>query len=459
LIEKFHRVKILRSQRNESLIRRHAISALEHALLAAEPGKIIERKISLVGRKLNVGPVTVDFSKFNRVLVIGGGKASSAMALAIERILGTRLTGGIINVPVYTKPWPKSKIIQFHEATHPIPSQAGVKGVQKMLELVGEPKEDDLVICLISGGGSSLLPLPQIPITLADIQNTTGFLLRSGAEINEINTIRKHLSAIKGGRLAAKLFPATVLALIISDVVGDRLDSVASGPTVPDPTTYSDTFQILRKYDLLNKVPRRVKEEITRGLHEKSRETPKPGSRIFDRVHNILVGTNRSSCLAAATHLKKLGYHTLVLSTQVQGEAKEVGKIYAGILHGMRSGTTLPPPCAIVAGGETTVTIKDGGKGGRNQELVLSAALNISGLKNVVIASMGTDGVDGPTDAAGSIADGQTLERAERLNLEPKRFLETHNSYLFFKKLGGLIVTGPTGTNVNDVMVLLAGKD
>jgi glycerate 2-kinase len=459
LIEEFHRVKILRSHRNESLIRKDAISALEQALLAAEPGKIIEREISLVGRKLNVGPVTVDISKFNRVLVIGGGKASSAMALAIERILESRLTGGIINVPVYTKPWPKSKIIQFHKATHPIPSQVGVDGVQEMLELVGKPKVDDLVICLISGGGSSLLPLPQNPITLADIQNTTDFLLRSGAEINEINTIRKHLSAVKGGRLAEKLFPATVLALIISDVVGDRLDSVASGPTVPDPTTFSDAFQILRKYDLLNRIPRRVKEEITRGLHDKSRETPKSGSRIFDRVHNILVGTNRGSCLAAASHLRKLGYRTLVLSTQVQGEAKEVGKIYAGILHDMRSGTTMPPPCAIVAGGETTVTIKDGGKGGRNQELVLSAALNISGLKNVVIASMGTDGVDGPTDAAGSIADGQTLERAKRLNLELKRFLATHNSYLFFKKLGDLIVTGPSGTNVNDVMVLIAGKD
>lgn len=460
-------VKLSRSGRNNnSSCRQDALAALQRALDAAEPEAIVKHSLKLEKEKrLRISNVELRLEDYNRILVIGAGKASARMAIAVEQILGPkRISGGVVNIPDYLRPWPKSKgTIEFHEATHPIPTQEGVAGVQKMLDLVGKaPSEEDLVICLISGGGSSLLPLPKKPLTLADIQNTTNLLLRSGAEINEINTIRKHLSSVKGGRLAEKLFPATVLSLIISDVVGDKLDAIASGPTAPDPTTYSDALQILQKYNLWERVSKRVREEINAGAHKSGKsgvlETPKPSSKIFKRVHNVLVGTNLNSCIAASECLKDLGYHTIVLSTHVQGEAKEIGKLYSGILRGAGVGIPLTLPFAIVAGGETTVTISGHGKGGRNQELVLSASFGLSGESNVAVASMGTDGVDGPTDAAGAIVDGETLSRAEKLKLDPRNFLDTHNSYKFFKNLGDLIVTGATGTNVNDITVLVAGN-
>ena len=435
------------------------IQALNQALRAADPKSILRQKIKLKGSKLTVDSVKLDLSQYERVLVIGGGKASANMALGIERILGKRITAGIVNIPDYLEPKPKSELIEFHEATHPIPSSEGVNGVRKMLKLVGKPTAKDFVICLISGGGSSLLPMPLEPITLSDLQNATNLLLRSGAEIHEINTIRKHLSAIKGGRLAQKLYPATVLSLIISDVVGDKPDAIASGPTIPDPTTYADTKGILMKYDLWNKVSKRVRNAVNLGVSDHSYDTPKPGSKTFDHVFNVLIGTNKQSCVAAAECLNKLGYDAFVLSTHIQGEAKEVGKIYSGILSDMQTnGLPMSVPAAIVAGGETTVTVTGHGKGGRNQELVLSAACGLDSVENVVVASMGTDGVDGPTDAAGAIADSESLARAKRRGLDAGYFLRTHNSYNFFKKLGDLIVTGPTGTNVNDIMILAAAK-
>jgi glycerate 2-kinase len=450
-------VKLLKpgSRQASDPCRKDVLSALNGALQAANPETILSQKIKLNGSELRVDSVRLDLSKFERILVIGGGKASAKMALAIESILGKRITGGIVNIPDYLRPWPKSSIVRFREATHPIPSTKGVDGVRAMLDLVGKPSTKDLVICLISGGGSSLLPMPLETIRLSDEKNVTNLLLRSGAEIHEINTVRKHISAIKGGRLAQKLFPATVLSLIISDVVGDRLDAIASGPTVPDSTTYSDTKNILLKYNLWNKVCKRVRATITLGESNRSYETPKPHSKIFKHVFNILVATNKQSCLAASERLTKLGYKTLILSTHIQGEAKDVGKVYAAILSDMLANSLpIPAPAAIVGGGETTVTLTGDGKGGRNQELALSAAFGIDGLPSAVIASMGTDGVDGPTDAAGAIADGQSLERARRFKMDPSHFLEGHNSYNFFKKLGDLIMTGPTGTNVNDIMIL-----
>ena len=447
------------SRRYCSECREDVIQALNEALSAANPKTILKQKVKLKGSLLTVDSVKLDLSRYERLLVVGGGKASANMAVAIEQILGGRITSGIVNIPDYLKPKPKSGRIEFHEATHPIPCSKGVDGVRKMLNLVGKPSIKDLVICLISGGGSALLPMPLETITLSDEKNMTNLLLQSGAEIHEINTVRKHLSAIKGGRLAQKLFPATVLSLIISDVVGDRLDAIASGPTVPDPTTYADTKETLVKYDLWNKVSGRVRKAIDLGSSDQSYETPKPHSKIFDNVFNVLVGTNKQSCVAAATCLRKLGYETFVLSTHIQGEAKDVGKIYAGILSDIRNNALpMSAPAAIVAGGETTVTVTGHGKGGRNQELVLSAAFGIDRLDNLVVASMGTDGVDGPTDAAGAMADGETLDKARRLGMEAASFLRTHDSYNFFKKLGDLIVTGPTGTNVNDIMILAAAK-
>jgi glycerate-2-kinase len=408
---------------------------------------------------LEIGTFSIKLSEFRRVLVIGGGKATAGMALEIEQILDGWITGGSVNIPAYTMPWPKGKKIDFNPASHPIPSEDGVRGVKNMLQLVGQPSEGDLVICLISGGGSALMPLPSAGLQLSDKQKTTNLLLKSGAKIDEINAVRKHISDLKGGRLAEKLYPATVLSLIISDVVGDKLESIASGPTVPDDTTYADAYTILQERGLWRKVPSSVRKRIQRGKEGKLPETPKRSSRIFKKVHNILVGTNKESCQAAAEVLEKRGYHSLILSTRLQGEAREVGKILAGICIGIRENQLpVPPPAALVAGGETTVTVHGKGRGGRNQELVLSAASSIRGNPAILVSSIGTDGVDGPTDAAGAVADGSTVERGLRRGLDADTYLGENNSHEFFKQLKDVIVTGPTGTNVNDILIAIVGS-
>ncbi|MGI0092055.1 MAG: glycerate kinase type-2 family protein [Nitrososphaerales archaeon] len=441
--------------------RADVVRALNEALRAANPRTILGEKVKLKGSELIVdSSIKLDVSRFQRILVIGGGKAGAGMAAAIEQILGKRITAGRVNVPDYLESRPRLDRIEFHEATHPVPSVKGMAGVCKMLDLVGQPSNKDLIICLISGGGSALMPMPIESIKLDDEKQVTNLLLRSGARIQEMNTVRKHLSATKGGRLAEKLYPATVLSLIISDVVGDELDSIASGPTVPDSTTYQDTKEILMKYKLWDELSKSVRNTVDRGVSDHSYETPKPGSRIFKQVFNVLVGSSKQSCVAAAGSLKKSGYKTLILSTHIQGEARDVGQIFAGILSDVRrNGIPLRAPAAIVAGGESTVTITGHGKGGRNQELVLSAAFGIESVPDVVVASMGTDGVDGPTDAAGAIADSSTLSRAKMQEMDPKNFLQEHNSYNFFRKLGDLIITGPTGTNVNDIMILVAPRN
>jgi len=415
--------------------------------------------VKLRRNELEIGTLSFKLSKFKRVLVIGGGKAAAGMALEIEQILGVRITGGSVNTAGYTKPWPRSKKINFNPASHPIPSEDGVQGVKNMLRLVGQPSEEDLVISLISGGGSALMPLPSTGIVLSDKQKTTSLLLRSGAKVDEINAVRKHLSDFKGGRLAEKLYPATVLSLIISDVVGDKLESIASGPTVPDDTTYADAYTILQERRLWRTVPSSVRRRIQKGKEGKLPETPKRSSRIFKRVHNILVGTNKQSCHAAAKVLEKRGYHSLILSTRLQGEAREVGKKLAGICIGIRE-NQLPvaPPAAVVAGGETTVTVQGKGRGGRNQELVLSAASSIRGIPGILVASIGTDGVDGPTDAAGAVADSTTVERGLKKGMDADTFLRENDSYSVFNKLNDLIITGPTGTNVNDILIAIVGS-
>ncbi len=448
----------VRLRQDGSSSRRVLVEALSQALLAADPRTILRNKVRVRRNALEIGEFSFKFSEFRRVLVIGGGKATAGMALEIERILDGWITGGSVNIPAYTKPWPKSKKIKFNQASHPIPSEDGVRGVKNMLRLVGQPSEDDLVICLISGGGSALMPLPSMGLTLSDKQKTTNLLLRSGAKIDEINAVRKHLSDFKGGRLAEKLHPATVLSLIISDVVGDKLESVASGPTVPDDTTYADAYTILQDHGLWRTVPSSVRKRIQKGKEGKLSETPKRSSRIFKRVHNVLVGTNEESCQAAAEVLEKRGYHSLILSTRLQGEAREVGKVLASICADIRENhLPVAPRAALVAGGETTVTVHGKGRGGRNQELVLSAALSIRGNPAILVSSIGTDGVDGPTNAAGAVADGNTVERALRVSMDPDSYLRENNSYRFFERLNDLVITGPTGTNVNDIFIGLVG--
>jgi glycerate 2-kinase len=433
------------------------LDALQAALKAANPEEIVTRNLSLRGGTLRAGTLTLELSRFERILVIGGGKASGRMAVGLEGVLGSRISAGVVNIPEYQTPKPKCERIVLHDATHPIPSPKGVEGVRMMLDLVKRPTAEDLVVCLISGGGSALMPLPAEGTTLDDIRRTTRLLLKSGAEIDEINTVRKHLSAFSGGRLVERLYPATVLSLIISDVVGDDLDAIASGPTVPDRTTYGDAALVLKKYGIWRTVPPRVRKTIEAGLAQKINETPKKGSHVFKRVHNLLVGSNRLSCLAAESWLRGRGYSTLVLSTRIRGEAREIGRLFAGVLADVvESGLPLSPPACIIAGGETTVTVRGDGLGGRNQELVLSAALAMGDLRGVYIASMGTDGVDGATKAAGALAPGGLVEDARRVGLAPGALLQNNDSNAFFQRMGGLIVTGPTGTNVNDMMIAMA---
>src|SRR2546425_12377524 len=414
----------VRLRENGSSSRRVLVEALSQALLAADPRTILRNKVKVRRNELEIGTLSFKLSEFRRVLVIGGGKATAGMALEIEQILDGWITGGSVNIPAYTKPWPRSKQIKFNPASHPIPSEDGVRGVKNMLRLIGQPSEDDLVICLISGGGSALMPLPSTGILLSDKQKTTNLLLKSGAKIDEINAVRKHLSDFKGGRLAEKLYPATVLSLIISDVVGDKLQSIASGPTVPDDTTYAGAYTILEEHGLWRKVPSSIRKHIQKGKEGKLPETPKRNSRIFKRVHNVLVGTNEESCQAAAEVLEKRGYHSLILSTRLQGEAREVGKVLASICADIHENQhPVASRVAVIAGGETTVTVHGKGRGGRNQELVLSAALSIRGNPAILVSSIGTDGVDGPTNAAGAVADGNTVERGFRGLMEPQAYL------------------------------------
>ncbi|MEM3641526.1 MAG: glycerate kinase [Candidatus Bathyarchaeia archaeon] len=432
-----------------------ALKSLETAVKAADPKRIMKQRISLRNSVLRVDGYCFDLKKFKNIYVIGGGKASGSMAEALEEIIGKHITFGLVNVPRGSQH--KTGIIRLHEASHPVPDKSGVEGTKRMLEIAEKAGEEDLIICLISGGGSSLMPLPRDEITIADKSKITEDLLKSGATINEINTVRKHVSEFKGGWLAKKAFPATILNLILSDVLGDPLDFIASGPTVPDSTTFNDAVKILRKYGLWEKAPWSVRKVLSNGERVLIPETPKAGDEAFKKVFNVVVGNNRFASLAACEALKSEGLNTLLLTAVLEGEARHAGTVLASVAREVAtSGNPVPKPAGIVAGGETTVTVVGDGLGGRNQEIALAAALKISGLDGVVVASFSTDGVDGPTDAAGALADGKTLAKAKKMRLNAEKYLAKNNSYNFFSKLGDLIFTGPTGTNVNDVSVIVA---
>jgi glycerate-2-kinase len=431
-----------------------ALKSLEASTKAVDPRRIIKSKVLLEGSILRVDNYTFNIKKFKNVYVIGGGKASGLMAEAIEAISDKKITDGHVNVPKGGKY--RTSIIKIHEASHPIPDEYGVEGARRMLEMAEKAGEDDLIICLISGGGSSLMPLPRDGITIADKRKITQDLLRCGATINEINTVRKHISAFKGGWLAKKVYPATILNLILSDVVGDPLEFIASGPTVPDSTTFSDAIKVLKKYGLWDKAPESIKKVLLDGEKGLIPETPKANDEAFQKVFNIVIGNNRTASMAACETLKSEGLNTLILTSLLEGEARHVGTVLASIAREIiASGNPIQRPAGIVVGGETTVTVTGKGLGGRNQEIALAAAQIISGLNGVVVASLSTDGVDGPTDAAGALADGKTIARAEAFGLKAEEFLVENNSYHFFSKLGDLIFTGPTGTNVNDVSVIV----
>jgi glycerate 2-kinase len=436
-------------------LRRDAMEILSIAVEAVDPGEAIRRNLVVDDGELRIDEVTLDLDGYSNVYVIGGGKAGGSMAEAVEELLGDRVTTGILNVLKGTESDYHLEKIRLNGASHPTPGEDGVRGVEEMLALMEGAGEGDLFIVLISGGGSSLMTYPARDTSLEEIRLLTERLLRSGATINELNAVRKHLSAVKGGLMAKRAHPASVLSLILSDVVGDPIDTIASGPTAPDQTTFEDAIRVLKSRGLWEGAPKSIRRRLEGGLSGDVEETPKEGDGIFERVHNVVVGSNLTAAQAALGRAEELGYNSQLLSTRVEGEAREVGAAFASIAK--EAFTTDGPvkrPAALIAGGETTVTVTGNGVGGRNQELALGASLEIVGY-DVVIAALATDGIDGPTDAAGSIVDGSTLERAERLNMDALQFLDDNDSYTFFRRLGDAFSTGPTGTNVNDLTLIL----
>jgi glycerate 2-kinase len=401
-----------------------------------------------------------DIEPYKRVHVIGAGKAGAAMARACEEALGERIAGGLVIVKeghalAHGQPHGRVEIV---EAGHPVPDRRGEEATARLLDIAGSAGSDDLLICLISGGGSALLVSPAEGISLDDTQATTQLMLRAGATINELNAVRKHISRIAGGQLARAASSARVLSFILSDVVGSPVDVIASGPTAPDPTTYAEALSILEHYGLAELAPEPVISRLRRGAAGEVPETPKPGDPLFSTVSNNILASNVTAVEASAAYARTIGLNTAIISTYVEGEAREVGLVIAGVgKEIVAQSRPLACPACVLFGGETTVTVKGLGTGGRNTELALSAAIALDGLgPDLVVASFATDGGDGTAPCAGAIADGTTIERAKLLGLDARAALAGNDSYSFWEALGDAIVTGPTGTNVNDIMAVFA---
>jgi glycerate 2-kinase len=439
-------------------MRREAEEIFQASVRRVDPYQATRKFVRRQDGKLKLGSegsseIDLELDAFDRVFVVGGGKATAPMAKALEDIVGSRIDLGLINVK-YGFSEPLSRI-SITEAGHPLPDEEGVKGTKKILNLLEGAKEKDLVFSLISGGGSALLPSPVGEITLAEKQATTRSLLECGASIDEINTIRKHISSSKGGQMARAAFPATTVNLMLSDVVGDRVDAIASGPFVPDSSTFRDAWEIISKYNL--SVPESVRRYIKEGLDGKAPETPKKGDPLFGKVHNYIIGSNILALEAAREAAEAMGYNCLILSSMVEGETREVAKVHTAVAKEiLQTGHPIVPPSCVISGGETTVTIRGKGLGGRNQEFCLASALELAGTpERVVVLSGGTDGNDGPTSAAGAVVDPLTVKRGSALGLEAADFLSDNDSFHYFERTGELLVTGPTKTNVMDVRLVL----
>jgi len=439
-------------------MRRDALSIFKAGLSAVDPAAAIRRHCRRDGRQFAVGSHCFDLGRIKNIYVIGAGKASAPMAAAVEEILGDRITRGTVTVK-YGHTTGLSRI-GLVEAGHPVPDGNGVTGAEKMLSMVSSAGADDLVICLISGGGSALMPLPAAGITLTDKQKVTQILLDCGATIHEINTLRKHLSRIKGGQLCRAAHPAAMATLILSDVVGDDLDVIASGPTVPDPGTFDDCRRIIARYNIETALPPAVLSRIQAGIQGRIKETPKAADPVFGQTMNRIIASNIDAVAAAGREATSRGYRTLILSSMIEGDTTEAARMHGAIAREIiRTGHPVPAPACMLSGGETTVKVTGGGKGGRNQEFVLAAALDIDldidKDEMIVVFSAGTDGTDGPTDAAGAVADHLTLSRARKRGMNPRHYLAENNAYHFFKPLNDLVITGPTKTNVMDLRVIL----
>ena len=434
--------------------RRDAQAIFAAGLAAADPARLIQRCLQVDGQVLRAGERLYDLTKHSDLYIVGAGKATARMALAVEALLGERIAGGIIIVKRgHRIPLRKVEVI---EAGHPIPDQTGVNATESIIGLLRQTQKTDLILCLISGGASALLSSPIEGLSLQDKQQTTQALLECGARIQEVNAIRKHISRVKGGRLAGLVHPSTVLSLILSDVIDDSMDNIGSGPTAPDSSTFADCLSIIERYGVGEMIPVAVRSILKKGAAGEIVDTPKAGDPIFQKVQNLVIGNNRLALVAAKGKAEALGYHTLVLSSSIEGEAREVAIDHMIRARNVLSGSNpIRPPACIISGGETTVAIRGDGLGGRNQEFALAAAIEIDGLGGVVAFSGGTDGTDGPTDAAGGIVDGTTVQRGRDKGLDARSYLERNDSYPFLKTVGDLLITGPTLTNVMDLRVVL----
>lgn len=435
-------------------LRAHTREIFLAGLASADPLKAIKEHVQLRNDQLHVADRAYDLGQIDKIVVAGCGKAAVKMARAIEELLGARISGGIAVVKRgYALPLEKIKVV---EAGHPVPDQAGLDGARQIMELAQSAGERDLVIFLVSGGGSALFPCPADGLSLADKRQTTEVLLKSGATIQEINAVRKHLSRSKGGRFARLVAPAQLIALILSDVVGDSLEAIASGPTVADSSTYGDCLATLRRYDILPQIPTVVVDYLERGARGEVDETAKPSDPIFQKVQNVIIGSNRLAVHAARRRAEELGYHTMILSDSIEGESRTVARSHSILVKEIaRTNKPIPRPACVISGGEATVTVRGDGLGGRSQEFSLAAAIEIDGLDNIVVLSAGTDGTDGPTDAAGGIVDGSTIRRGKAKGLDAMAYLTKNDSYHFLQATDDLFITGPTLTNVMDLQIAL----
>jgi glycerate 2-kinase len=433
------------------------------ALAAADPYNAVLKAASVEHDRLKIAGAKYDLAAFERIIVVGAGKAAARMALAIESLLGNRIAAGLIVVKDgHTAPL---DIIEQVEAAHPVPNEAGIAGTQRILHMVRSAGEKTLVICLLSGGASALLVAPVEGVTLQDKQDATRLLLNAGASINELNAVRKHLSAVKGGRLAQAAFPAPLVTLIVSDVIGDALDVIGSGPTSPDDSTFADAWAVIAKYGLQQRFPPRVMDYLQHGIAGQKPETVKANDPCLTKTRNVIVAGIRQALDAARDRAAQLGYSVLMVSDTLQGEARDAAHFLAQAARSELDAMRANERRCLLCGGETTVAVRGTGKGGRNQELALAFALEIEGDQGVALLSAGTDGSDGPTDAAGAMVDGSTTSRARSLGIDPLRHLDDNDSYIFFQRLDAVsgahshFKTGPTGTNVMDIQILLLVKE
>jgi len=433
-------------------LRKPILTVLEAALAAVDPAQAVRAVLRRADQQLMIGEQQYDLNRFRHIFVIGAGKAGAPMAQAVEAVLGERISGGL--VVVKTGHRAPTNQVEVVEASHPVPDAAGIDAGKRILALAEQAGPDDLVIALLSGGGSALLVNPAAGLTLADKQQMTSALLACGATIQEINCLRKHCSGVKGGQLARAVAPATLVTLVLSDVVGSPLDVIASGPTVPDHSTWQDAWAVVEKYALAESLPTAIVTRLRAGLAGTLADTPKADDPVFSTAHTLIVADNQVAAEAACQAARSQGFNPLLLTTYLEGEAGEVAKVVAALAKQVREhGQPVAAPACLLLGGETTVTLSaNPGRGGRNQALALHVALALQDVQGITVVSLATDGSDGPTDSAGGMIDGNTVQRGHELGLNAADYLRRHDAYRFLQATNDLLITGPTQTNVNDLI-------